>query len=73
MDGDPFRLLLRPGIVLSAAHPIVVRARERAQTAPALAATLLARAILVARGALDPTRDAALTERGIATAMSKPR
>lgn len=65
LEADPFRFLARPPLVLRADHPIVERARGRAADAPALAATLLARAILVARGALTPSRDTELTERAL--------
>ncbi|AKF09686.1 ATP-binding protein [Sandaracinus amylolyticus] len=72
-QADPFRLLMRPPLVLRADHPIVHAARARAEDAPVLASALLARAILVARGALTPSVDASLTERALRDALGDAR
>ena len=63
-DADPFRLLLRPALVLSAAHPIVDKARRA--TDPVLAAALLARAILLDARVLTGERDEALFSAALA-------
>ncbi|UJR86864.1 ATP-binding protein [Sandaracinus amylolyticus] len=69
-QADPFRMLMRPPLVLRADNPIVHAARARAVDAPVLASALLARAILVARGALTPAIDASLTERAMRDALA---
>lgn len=59
---DPFRRLARAALVLNANSPHVRLARARAQTEPAAAADLLARAILLARDKLTPSRSERLLE-----------
>jgi hypothetical protein len=71
IEVDPFRLLLRPALVVNVDHPVTVAARARARTSPELAAGLLARAILIERGVLDEDRDAALTERTLRAVLDR--
>lgn len=54
---DPFRLLMRPPLVLNVEHDLVARAREVASSNPDLAAAMLARAVLLTRGRLDEGGD----------------
>ena len=69
IEADPLRFLLRPALVVSVDHPVAAAARERAGSSPELAANLLARAILIERGVLDPLRATQLTEHGLRAAL----
>jgi len=62
LDSDPFRLVSRPGLLLNAASLTVREARRLAETDPQVAATLLARDVLLAHGRLDGGADGDLTE-----------
>lgn len=54
---DPFRMLMRPPLVLNTEAPIVAQARELARDHPRFAGAMLARAVLVERGRLDESAD----------------
>jgi hypothetical protein len=56
-------MLLAPALVLNANHPRVAAARERARTDPHLAASLLARSLLLRRGVLSKRRSEVLLSR----------
>jgi hypothetical protein len=60
---NPFALLRRPPLVLSAGHPLVAAARRSAD--PVLAASHLARAVLLHYRLLDEERSAAIFEHAL--------
>jgi hypothetical protein len=62
---DPFRLLRRAPLVLSARHPLIKAARERARTDSDLAASLLARILLVRAEALTEGRSETICARTV--------
>lgn len=70
LDTDPFRRLMRPALLLNAAHSAVIAARKRAKSDADLAAALLARAILAQHKALDPAVDEALTVHALDRVLS---
>jgi molecular chaperone HtpG len=61
IDDDPLRLLARPPLVLNAHAPLVNAAREAMSAEPEIAATFVARGVLLATGRLDAKCDEALT------------
>lgn len=68
-SSDPFRLLLRPPLLLNASHELVAAARRVAVERPAFAGAMLARAVLVSRGRLDEGADDAWLERALTRVM----
>jgi len=61
IDDDPLRLLARPPLILNSRDPLVAAARVAMDVEPELAATFLARGVLLSTGRLDKKRDEALT------------
>jgi molecular chaperone HtpG len=61
-EADPFRLALRPALVLRSTHPIVTLAR--AHPDPVIAADVLARAVMVERDLATEERSAVLADAG---------
>jgi hypothetical protein len=59
---NPLALLWRPALLLNTLDPVVTAARRRAAQDPITAASLVARALLLQRGALDPDASQTLFE-----------
>jgi hypothetical protein len=63
---NPLALLWRPALLLNTAAPLVAAARTRAEEEPALAASMLARALLLKHGALERDTSQTLLEATLA-------
>jgi molecular chaperone HtpG len=73
IDADPLRMLARPPLVLNARAPLVDAAREAMSAEPEVAATFLARAVLLATKRLDAKCDEALTRGAIERILGSAR
>lgn len=62
LGADPFRLVVRPGLLLNVAGAALREARRMAESDPQVAAALLARDVLLAHDRLDGRADQKLTE-----------
>jgi hypothetical protein len=65
IDADPLRLLARPALVLNVRHPLVAAARAAMEVEPEVAATFVARGVLLSTNRLDAAQDEALTRAAI--------
>ena len=72
LDGDPFRLLRRRGLLLNADQHVVASARSLAESDPEVAGALLARDVLLTFGHLDDSSDQELTEGALESVLGSP-
>jgi molecular chaperone HtpG len=68
---NPFRVLRRPALVLNVAAPGIRVARQKATTAPYVAAATLARLILLEHGVLDEDRSEKMLSHGLETLLGE--